>query len=203
MVWVCPTFMQRGLQFLQRARTMTYRNDRDAAFARSEALQQDLRRAEAERDQLRAEVRRLEREPRRARIVDPEAPTPHDVARLMRAIGRGFREARDRADAVKLAAVIFLVAGAPTYLANLVLAGVLFVIGALGVAVAPVMAVGDDMDVLETLRSYPREVIKLIETRSGIIVVTKTARARCLTQERESLLVQLAKHCPNARVTLA
>jgi hypothetical protein len=66
--------------------------------------------------------------------------------------------------------------------------------------IARVTGTNDDTAVLAAVRDRPGDVLELVETKHGITIVTRARSARCSADDRAELLVQLAKHCPNARV---
>jgi hypothetical protein len=131
-----------------------------------------------------------------------QALTPREVSWLMSTVGSGFRRARGNADMAKMFSIFLLIASVPIAFGALIPAVVMASLGVLGTAASLVAAANHDVEVLAMIRDCPSEIIELVETKSGITVVTRTTSARCSTPDREELLVQLAKYCRNARVTL-
>ena len=191
---------------------MTYRDDRDATLARADALQEDLKRVEAERDRLKAEVRKLEREREATPTSAPvqaivttrtQALTSREVHTLLTEVKFGLKRARSAARLGKVVALLLLVGSVPLFfVAPPWWAASVMVISLIGSVAALIDgATNDDAAVLAVVRNRPDDVLELVESDSGIKIVTRTKSARCTTPDRAELLVQLAKYCPNARVS--
>jgi hypothetical protein len=191
---------------------MTYRDDHDATLARADALQEDLKRAEAERDRLKAEVEKLESERNATRTPAPvqtivttrtQALTPGEVHSLLVDVEFGLRRSRSNVTVGQAIAAVFLVGSVPLYIFVSPLHGVIVT----GIGLIVTLAVfidgltNDDAAILAAVRDHPDAVLELVESDSGIKIVTRTKSASCTTPDRAELLVQLAKHCPNARVS--
>jgi hypothetical protein len=191
---------------------MTYRDDRDATLARADALQEDLKRAEAERDRLKAEVERLESE---RTATPPPAPvqaivttrtqalTSGEVGVMLCEVESGLRPARSEVDASQAVAAAILIGSVPMYF-FLSLLHALIVTGiGLIITVAAVIDAwtNDDAAIFAAVRDHPDDVLELVETRHGIRIVTRTKSATCTAPDRAELLVKLAKYCSNACVS--
>jgi hypothetical protein len=206
---------------------MTYRDDRDATLARAEALEQDLKRTEAERDRLRAQVARLEHDlkpsppppiapppPVQAIVATaPAAPpvqtivrvhtqalTPVEIKSLLDDVERGFARARSDQKVLTFLFVLSLVGSVPLYFTTVpIMGGAVTFLGLSGlVKNVFVAALNDAPQVLVALRERPDEILELVENKSTLTIVTRTKSAVCSTPNRADLLVRLARYCPRA-----
>jgi hypothetical protein len=189
---------------------MTYRDDRDATLARADALQVDLKRAEAERDQLKAEVEKLEAKrvpspaPTQAIVTTrTQALTPGEVGVMLHDVEHGLRPARSEVETSQTVAGVILFVSVPLCLFVSLLPGLIVMGTGLIVAVAALIEArtNDDVAIFAAVRDHPEDVLELVETRHGIRIVTRTKSATCTAPDRAELLGRLAKYCPNARVS--
>jgi hypothetical protein len=191
---------------------MTYRDDRDATLARADALQVDLKRAEAERDRLRAEVEKLEGErkltptpaPVRAIVTTrTHALTPREVHLLLNDVEFCLARSSSATAAGNVIAPLILAGSVALFffvspLHAAIVTGICLIAT---VATFIEALTNDDAAILAAVRDHPDDVLELVETKDGITIVTRTKSATCTTPDRAELLVQLAKYCPNARVS--
>ena len=197
---------------------MTYRDDRDATLARADALEQDLKRAEAERDRLKAQIEKLEHERSKPPPPGPPVPlappvqaivkihnqalTPLEVTSLLNDVDAGLVRTRGAIALVRVVFALMIVASLPFYFTFAWGWGV--ALSLLGIAGSVTnglrAAINDTESVMSTLRERPDEVEELVESKGALTIVTRTKSARCSTLNRAELLVRLARYCPGAIV---
>jgi hypothetical protein len=183
-----------------------YRNDTDAAFARADALEVDLRRSERECDQLRAEVDRLSRAVPEApaRVVAAGLSKPELDALIAELEGSAVGPPSAARGCVMLALALPLFWWPHGALLGLVLA----VLGSLAVVGSLMATPGIARSVIDAVRDAPDQVVAVQESaraRSSwgkrvVFVRTTWGSARFRTSSPDAVLVALARRCPHARL---
>jgi hypothetical protein len=175
---------------------VTYRDDTDAAVARADALEVELKRAEAERDRLREQL----------------AATPASTEMSKREVD-ALVEHLDSSLAISspVPGIAMLVLSVPVFLlpGGVSLSVMLVVLGAIALVASLLEKPGDARSVIAAVRDAPDQVVSVREVsrrrsswsnRRSVFVHTATCRARFRTSSPDTLLVALAKRCPRARL---
>jgi len=196
---------------------VTFRDDHDAALARADALAEELRRAERERDELKARVDRLEHAPGPA-LAAPPSPTsaiarvraaPLQAAELARLVGL-VQDAAAQRSSERAVAMMLLSAMAPGSVVLAVLAGVgaVWISGVSAVVLASMLSISggsshaDARAVISALSDAPEQIVAVKQHwRRGVslvIIETKEHRLLASGAHNAEMIALLARRCPRA-----
>jgi hypothetical protein len=169
---------------------VTYRDDTDAAIARADALEVELKRAEDERDRLREQL---------ASTPASTEMSKRDVDALVEQLDSSLAISSPVPGiaALALSVPVFFLRG------GVLLSVTLLVVGAIALVASLLDKPGDARLVIEAVRDAPDQVVSVreVSTRSNrrtVFVHTATCCARFRTPSPDTLLVALAKRCPRA-----
>jgi len=195
---------------------VTYRDDREAALERAEALQHDLDRAEADRDRERARAATAEAELDRLRaaiarppeamvLSSSQALSSIETRELVRAVGVGLRRARGGDRALLATFLVIALASVPVYALAVPFALAITLVGVFG---ATIMGAGQRVDptthLITAVREHPESIAKLRlvggGARSYLVIETADAAGACRSDDPVALLAQLVRRCPDAKV---
>jgi hypothetical protein len=195
---------------------VTYRDDHDAALARADALADDLKRTEAERDRLREQVAQLEKvapapappPPRQPVALAPapsKAMTTRELDELVETLLTAAKRIRSLNTArVVAAGLLILVALVMCFTSLLLPALLLMALGILAAITSILAEYGDHAPIIEAVRAHPQEVVEIREsvTTKGNRWITITTRdgtsARFLPVGATALVGALVRRCQDA-----
>ncbi|HEY0255197.1 MAG TPA: hypothetical protein VGC41_26900 [Kofleriaceae bacterium] len=192
------------------ARGITYRDDTEAALARADALEAELKRAEQERDRLRAEVEELRHpkpppvEPPRALTVPrSEKLTHREVDALVVEVRRGLERSSNDAKARVIVSMVVLAFGGVIGTTIGPATGIMLAtVGALALILSIAQYARDRSDaVLETVVMRPGDIQRISVGSSGVRFYVGERSAFCQSDEPFVLADQLSRYLPHAVVT--
>ncbi|MFT3696993.1 MAG: hypothetical protein QM831_27880 [Kofleriaceae bacterium] len=186
---------------------MTYRDDTDAAIARADALADDLKRAEDERDQLRAEVEQLKRE-RDGVIAEPEpvaiavVPEPEiPDAALIELVEEGLTKTHNDRTSSVVFGLIMSVAGIAVTAFGFGIGMFLIGIGVAAVLLAVQQFGRDNSElVLDAVKTNPTSITAMRVEPRGLRISVGDRSELCWTPQPTVIGERLARYCSNPKL---